>query len=77
MPSTRFNVTVRRLSTGTDFHVSLFANDAEKACERATERARLACKLTREKIAELHGKGIAVFRVVSCEVSPDQSRPIF
>ncbi|MGJ4995717.1 hypothetical protein ACQR0Z_14925 [Bradyrhizobium sp. HKCCYLS3077] len=77
MPSTRFNVTVRRLSTGTDWHITLFAADAEKACERATDRARLACKLTRAKIAELHGKGIAVLRVVSCEVSPDQSRPIF
>ncbi|WP_316228705.1 hypothetical protein [Bradyrhizobium sp. SZCCHNR1045] len=77
MPSTRFNLTVRRLSTGTDFHISLFAADAEKACERATDRARFACKLTRAKIAELHGKGIAVFRVVSCEVSPDQSRPIY
>ncbi|WP_316169398.1 hypothetical protein [Bradyrhizobium sp. SZCCHNRI1058] len=77
MPSTRFNVTVRRLSTGTDWHITLFAADAEKACERATDRARLACKLTRAKIAELHGKGLAVFRVVSCEVSPDQSRPIF
>ncbi|WP_316227729.1 hypothetical protein [Bradyrhizobium sp. SZCCHNR3015] len=77
MPSTRFNITVRRLSTGTDFHISLFAADAQKARERATDRARFACKLTRDKIAELHGKGIAVFRVVSCEVSPDQFRPIF
>ncbi|BAM87667.1 hypothetical protein S58_16590 [Bradyrhizobium oligotrophicum S58] len=77
MPNTRFNVTVRRLSTGTDWHITLFAADAEKACERATNRARLACKLTRAKITELHGKGLAVFRVVSCEVSPDQSRPIF
>ncbi|MGJ4951845.1 hypothetical protein [Bradyrhizobium sp. HKCCYLS20291] len=77
MPSTRFNVTVRRIATGTDWHITLFAADAEKACERATDRARLACKLTRATIEELHGKGIAVFRVVSCEVSPVQSRPIF
>ena len=75
MRTTRFNVVVRRIATGCDYHVSLFALDAEKACERATERARFACGLSRDKMRELHGKGIAVFRVVSCEISPNQSRP--
>ncbi|WP_315743123.1 hypothetical protein [Bradyrhizobium sp. SZCCHNR1075] len=75
MRTTRFTVVVRRIATGSDYHVSLFAPDAMKAGERATERARFAAGISREKARELHEKGIAIFRVVSCEVSPDQSRP--
>jgi hypothetical protein len=71
-----FEVTVRRIANGCDFHTRLFAMDTEIACRRAMERARMAEKLTRAKVAELNHKGIAVFRIVSCEMSGDQSRPV-
>ncbi len=63
MANQAFEVIVRRLSTGCDFRIRLFAKDWETAANRATERARFA-------------SGVAVFRVVSCEISDDQSRPL-
>ncbi|MBB4398725.1 hypothetical protein [Bradyrhizobium sp. ERR14] len=74
--TTRFNVTVRRIATGCDFHISLFARDEATACERAKDRARFAERISRAKLATLEANGIAVFRVVSSGISPDQSRPI-
>lgn len=71
-----YSVVVRRIATGCDWHIRLFSADAEKACERAKEHARFDCKITRKQLEDLSGKGIAVFRIVSCEVSADQSRPV-
>ncbi len=76
MATKAFDVIIRRLATGCDFRIRLFAKDWETAAERATERARFAERISIDKLRELHGKGIAVFRVVSCEVSEDQSRPL-
>ncbi len=74
--TTRFNVTVRRIATGCDFHISLFARDEATACERAKDRARFAEGISLKELATLEASGIAVFRVVSSGISPDQSRPI-
>lgn len=74
--TTRFNVTVRRIATGCDFHITLFAKDEATACDRAKDRARFAERIPLSKLATLEANGIAVFRVVSCAVSADQSRPI-
>ncbi len=76
MANQAFEVIVRRLSTGCDFRIRLFAKDWETAANRATERARFAERISLDKLRDLHGKGIAVFRVVSCEISEDQSRPL-
>lgn len=70
-----YDVTIRRLANGCDFHYRLFAVDKVTAADRAMERARIACKIARTKYSELHGQGIAVFRTVSCQLSADQSRP--
>lgn len=74
--TTRFKVTIRKLSTGADYHMTLFAKDQDKAMERAKELARMSDKITREKMLYLSCLGIAVYRVVSCVVDPDQTRPI-
>lgn len=75
-PTTKaYDVTIRRLANGCDFHFRLFAVDKVTAADRAMERARMACKISRTKYSELHGQGIAVFRTVSCQLSADQSRP--
>ncbi len=76
MANQAFEVIVRRLSTGCDFRVRLFAKDYETAMIRAVDRARVAHGIRLNKITELHAKGIAVLRVVACEVSEDQSRPL-
>jgi hypothetical protein len=54
----------------------LFAKDWETAANRATDRARFGFGIRLDKYRDLQAKGIAVFRVVSCEVSEDQSRPL-
>ena len=74
--TTRFKVTIRKLSTGCDYHMTLFAKDQDKAMERCFDLARMSDRITKAKLAELNAKGIAVYRVVSCEVDPDQTRPI-
>ncbi len=61
MATKAFDVIIRRLATGCDFRIRVFAEDWETVTNRATE---------------LHAKGIAVFRVVSCEVSDDQTPPL-
>ena len=71
-----YDVTVRRIATGCDYHIRLFAKDADTACNRAKDRARFAERISLDKLRELDGKGIAVFRIVSCAVSADQSRPV-
>ncbi len=63
MANQAFDVIVRRIATGCDFRIRLFAKDWETAAERALERARFP-------------SDIAVFRVMSCEVSEDQSHPL-
>jgi hypothetical protein len=75
MKTTAFNVTVRRIATGCDYHLRLFAINGDVAETRAKDHARRDCGISLVKLGELHAKGIGVFRVVSCEVSPDQSRP--
>ena len=74
--TTAFDVTVRRLANGSDYTMRLFARDEVEAGNRALERVRFNIGMRRAKLAELNAKGIAVFRIVSCEVSPDQSRPV-
>lgn len=74
--NTAYQVTVRRIATGCDFHIRLFSPSADHACNRAIDRARFAERISPAKFRELNAKGIACFRVVSCEVSADQSRPI-
>lgn len=70
------DVTVRRLCTGTDYSMRLFAVDADAACKAAKDRARFACGIRKMDLHNLESQGVAVFRVVSCEVSADQSRPV-
>lgn len=74
--TTCYEVIVRRLCTGCDYHIRLFAKDAEAAESRAKDRARFAANIRLSKMQELNAKGIAVFRIVSCEISANQSRPI-
>jgi hypothetical protein len=76
MATTAFQITVRRIATGCDFHIRLFAKDEATACERAKDRARFMEKMSAARIRELSAQGIAVFRIVSSAVSADQSRPI-
>jgi ribosomal protein S3 len=76
MATQAYQITVRRIATGCDFHIRLFAVNIEKAIERATDRARFAEKISLQKAADLSAQGIAIFRVVSAELSADQSRPI-
>ncbi len=64
MATRAFDVIIRRIATSCDFRIRLYAKDWETAAERATERARFL------------GKGSGVFRVVSCEISEDHSRPL-
>jgi hypothetical protein len=71
-----YDITVRRLATGCDYTMRLFAFDAHEAGNRAMDRARFSDGMRRSKYIELNAKGIAVYRVVSCEVSADQARPI-
>jgi hypothetical protein len=76
MATKAFQITVRRLANGCDYSMRLFAVDADHAINRAAERVLRDIGMTRAKFEQLSAQGIAVFRVVSCEVSPDQSRPI-
>jgi hypothetical protein len=76
MSTQAYNIIVRRLATGCDYSIRLFARDAEFAEMRAKDRARFACGIRADKMRELNAKGIAVFRVVSCELSADQRRPL-
>lgn len=76
MATIRFKVTVRRICTGCDFHMTLFAKNADQAMERAKDRARVSEQIAMSKYLDLLKAGIAVFRVVSCEVDPNQTRPI-
>ena len=76
MKTTAYQITIRRIATGCDFHIRLFAKDEQTAIERATDRARFAEKISLTKARELSAAGIAIFRMVSCEVSADQSRPV-
>lgn len=71
-----YDIVVRRLANGSDYSMRLFAFDAIEAGNRAMERVRFNIGMSRAKYIELNSAGIAVFRVVSCEVSPDQSRPV-
>ena len=71
-----YDVTVRRIATGADFTMRLFAVDADRACMRAKECARFAIGMRQSEYNRIESAGIAVFRVVSCEVSVNQSRPI-
>ncbi len=61
MATRAFDVIIRRLATSCDFRIRLSAKDWDTLANRATE---------------LHARGIAVFRVVSCEVSDDQTPPL-
>lgn len=72
--NTAYEVKVRQLATGSDFTIRIFAASQEDAEQRAKERARQAYKISPEKYRELGSKGIAVFRIVSSRVAPDQSR---
>lgn len=74
-PNRAYQVSIRRIATGADFHIRLFAQNPETAIQRATNRARVACEIPILKFRELDAKGVAVFRVVSCEISSDQSKP--
>lgn len=71
-----YQVTIRRICTGCDYHIRLFANDMETAIERAKDRARFSEGIRKMDMANYDRQCIAVFRVVSCELSADQSRPI-
>lgn len=76
MKTKAFTITVRRLCTGCDFHIRLFALDADAACKAAKDRARFAEGIRKMDLQNLEAQGLAVFRIVSCDVSPDQSRPL-
>lgn len=70
-----YDIKVRRIATGSDFSIRLFAASQEDAEKRAKERARSAYSIPPDKYRELESKGVAVFRIVSSKVSPDQSKP--
>jgi hypothetical protein len=76
MATQAYQITIRRIATGCDYHIRLFAKSPEFACDRAKERARFMERISAVKAKELSEQGIAIFRVVSCELSPDQSRPV-
>ncbi len=76
MATKAFDVIIRRLATGCDFRMHVFAEDWETAARRATDRARFVSGVRLDIYRDLHAKGIAVFRVVSCEVSDDQTPPL-
>ncbi|MGZ6199171.1 MAG: hypothetical protein ACXWNL_16165 [Vulcanimicrobiaceae bacterium] len=71
-----YDVRVRRLCTGGDFILRLFAKDESAACERAKESARFAIGMRRTELQRLEASGIAVFRIVASAVSANQSRPV-
>lgn len=71
-----YDVTIRRLATGADYSVRLFCVDAAAAEEAAIGRFLRATGMTASRLGELNAKGIAMFRVISCELSADQSRPV-
>ena len=76
VPTTKaYDVTIRRLANGCDFHFRLFAVDKVIAADRAMNRARLQCSISLAKYREMNANGITVFRTVSCQLSADQSRP--
>ena len=76
MSNQAYQITIRRIATGCDFHLRLFAKDQDAACKAAKDRARFAEGMRKMDLYNLEvTQGIAVFRVVSCEVSADQSRP--
>lgn len=75
MATQAFNITVRRIATGCDFHIRLFSKDIATAEVRAIDRARFAERIPPKHFRALQAKGIAIFRIVSSEVSADQSRP--
>jgi hypothetical protein len=76
MANKAYDIVIRRISTGTDFHIRLFAPDSAKAIDRAYDRARFSCGIRLSKYRELCAEGYAVFRCISYAVSTDQSRPI-
>jgi hypothetical protein len=76
MATQAFDVIIRRIATGCDFRIRLFAKDWETAAERATDRARFSEGMRKMDYHNLRQQGHAVFRVVSCEVSDDQTRPL-
>lgn len=69
-----YDIKVRRLATGADYNIRLFAASQSDAENRAKERARAAEKIPLDKYRELESKGTAVFRIVSSEVSKNQEK---
>ena len=76
MPTIAYQVRVRRIATGADFVMRLFAKDESTACDRAKDNARFAIGMRRADYQRIEASGIAVFRIVESAVSPDQSRPV-
>ena len=75
MATIAYDVLVRRIATGSDFRIRLFSKDAATACDRAMDRARFAYGIRKMDYHRLTTQeGIAVFRIVSVEVSPNQHR---
>ena len=71
--NTAYEIIVRRVATGCDYHLRLFAKDSETACDRAINKARLCERMTLEKFNDLRRRqGLAVFRIVSCEIAANQ-----
>jgi hypothetical protein len=64
-----YDVTIRRLATGADFSIRLFAKDASTAAERATHQARRSFGIRTKETDHAHT------RVVLCNVSDNQTRP--
>lgn len=67
-----YDVQVRRMTTGADLHIRLFASSQEKAEERAKDRARQMERIPLDKYREYLRAGHAVFRIVSSKVSENQ-----
>lgn len=69
MTTIAYDVTVRRIGYGGgDIKVHIFAVSEPLAIERAMEQARSACDLPPRR------RRYAVFALVKCEVSADQTR---
>ena len=70
-----YDIVIRQLSNGSDYNLRLFARDEHEAGRIAMDRVRFFIGMSRSKYDDLNAKGISAFRVVSCAVSADQSRP--
>lgn len=72
-----YKIKVRRLATGADYNIRIFAASQEAAEARAKVRAAAMERIPEQKLREMESRGNGVFRIVTSMLDPDQSRPNF